>query len=98
MARWTSDEDGSTTPSRHKFSLPSDDELLFKGGRFNLVFLLTLCHVLLVSFKTATLTSRDVFNPPVGGVAYGGEASMIHDNTLFGSEYDEERSKKDLFQ
>lgn len=39
MFTWSNDDntDGSVTPSRHRFTLRIDDELLFKRGRINLV-------------------------------------------------------------
>jgi hypothetical protein len=39
---WSNESDGSATPSRHRFTLRIDDELLFKRGCFNLVVRLFL--------------------------------------------------------
>ncbi|KAJ7034289.1 P-loop containing nucleoside triphosphate hydrolase protein [Mycena alexandri] len=112
---WSRDDDGSATPSKHKFTLRIDDELLFKRGRFNLVLgptgagktsqvnRLLLMALLGEMHFTPALPGSWYNLPRAGGVAYAAQESWvlnetIRDNILFGSEYDEERYKKVLFQ
>ncbi|KAJ7759560.1 P-loop containing nucleoside triphosphate hydrolase protein, partial [Mycena metata] len=107
---WSSDDDGSATPSKHKFTLRIDDELLFKRGRFNLVLGPTgagktsLLMALLGEMHFTPALPGSWYNlPRAGGVAYAAQESWvlnetIRDNILFGSEYDEERYQKVLFQ
>ncbi|KAJ7347434.1 hypothetical protein DFH08DRAFT_960765 [Mycena albidolilacea] len=109
---WSNDDnsDGSVTPSRHRFTLRIDDELLFKRGRINLVLGPTgagktsLLMALLGEMHFTPSTPGSWYNlPRRGGVAYAAQESWvlnetIRDNILFGSEYDEERYQKVLYQ
>ncbi|KAK7062494.1 ATP-binding cassette transporter [Favolaschia claudopus] len=110
MFTWSNENDGSATPSRHRFTLRIDDELLFKRGRFNLVLGPTgagktsLLMALLGEMHFIPATPSSWYNlPREGGVAYAAQESWvlnetIRDNILFGSEFDEERYKKVLYQ
>ncbi|KAJ7485533.1 P-loop containing nucleoside triphosphate hydrolase protein [Mycena latifolia] len=107
---WSNDSDGSTTPSKHKFALRIDDELLFKRGCINLVLGPTgsgktsLLMALLGEMHFTPSSPSSWYNlPRAGGVAYAAQESWvlnetIRSNILFGSEYDEERYKKVLYQ
>ncbi|KAJ7919496.1 hypothetical protein B0H13DRAFT_2430321 [Mycena leptocephala] len=107
---WSNDSDGLATPSRHKFTLRIDGELLFKRGCFNLVLGPTgagktsLLMALLGEMHFIPASPNSWYNlPRTGGVAYAAQESWvlnetIRDNILFGSEYDEERYKKVLYQ
>ncbi|KAJ6470738.1 hypothetical protein C8R47DRAFT_1298099 [Mycena vitilis] len=107
---WSNDSDGSATPSRHKFALRVDGELFFQKGRFNLVLGPTgagktsLLMALLGEMHFTPVLPSSWFNlPRAGGVAYAAQESWvlnetIRDNILFGSEYDEERYKKVIYQ
>ncbi|KAJ6612652.1 P-loop containing nucleoside triphosphate hydrolase protein [Mycena sp. CBHHK59/15] len=107
---WSNDSDGSVTPSRHKFVLRIDDELLFKRGCINLVLGPTgsgktsLLMALLGEMHFVPSSPGSWFNlPRDGGVAYAAQESWvlnetIRDNILFGAEYDEERYKKVIYQ
>ncbi|KAJ6576978.1 P-loop containing nucleoside triphosphate hydrolase protein [Mycena vulgaris] len=107
---WSNDNDGSATPSKDKFALRIDDELLFKRGCINLVLGPTgsgktsLLMALLGEMHFTPSTPTSWYNlPRTGGVAYAAQESWvlnetIRSNILFGSEYDEERYKKVLYQ
>ncbi|KAJ7104533.1 hypothetical protein B0H15DRAFT_810457 [Mycena belliarum] len=107
---WSSDSDGSATPSKHKFALRIEDELYFKRGCINLVLGPTgsgktsLLMALLGEMHFTPSSPRSWYNlPREGGVAYAAQESWvlnetIRSNILFGSEYDEERYKKVLYQ
>ncbi|KAJ6595665.1 P-loop containing nucleoside triphosphate hydrolase protein [Mycena vulgaris] len=107
---WSNDSDGSATPSKHKFALRIDDELLFKRGCINLVLGPTgagktsLLMALLGEMHFTASSPNSWYNlPRAGGVAYAAQESWvlnetIRSNILFGSEYDEERYKKVLYQ
>ncbi|KAJ7919473.1 P-loop containing nucleoside triphosphate hydrolase protein [Mycena leptocephala] len=107
---WSNESDGSATPSRHRFTLRIDDELLFKRGCFNLVLGPTgagktsLLMALLGEMHFVPASPSSWYNlPRAGGVAYAAQESWvlnetIRDNILFGAEYDEERYKKVLYQ
>ncbi|KAJ7211367.1 hypothetical protein GGX14DRAFT_534690 [Mycena pura] len=110
MFTWSNESDGTTTPSRHRFTLRIDDELLFKRGCINLVLGPTgagktsLLMALLGEMHFVPTSPRSWFNlPREDGVAYAAQESWvlnetIRDNILFGSEYEEERYKKVLYQ
>ncbi|KAJ6559868.1 P-loop containing nucleoside triphosphate hydrolase protein [Mycena capillaripes] len=107
---WSNDSDGSVTPSKHKFTLRIDDELIFKRGCFNLVLGPTgagktsLLMALLGEMHFVPGSPSSWYNlPRGGGVAYAAQESWvlnetIRTNILFGSGYDEERYKKVLYQ
>ncbi|KAF7352122.1 ATP-binding cassette transporter [Mycena venus] len=107
---WSNDNDGSATPSKHKFTLRIDDELFFKRGCFNLVLGPTgagktsLLMALLGEMHFTPASPRSWYNlPRGGGVAYAAQESWvlnetIRDNILFGAEYEEERYRKVLYQ
>ncbi|KAJ7461841.1 hypothetical protein B0H11DRAFT_117745 [Mycena galericulata] len=107
---WSNESDGSATPSKHKFVLHIDDELLFKRGAINLVLGPTgagktsLLMALLGEMHFIPSSPTSWYNlPRAGGVAYAAQESWvlnetIRDNILFGAEYDEERYKKVLYQ
>ncbi|KAJ7078086.1 hypothetical protein C8R44DRAFT_992812 [Mycena epipterygia] len=107
---WSNDSDGSATPSKYKFALRIEDELLFKRGCINLVLGPTgsgktsLLMALLGEMHFTPSSPNSWYNlPRAGGVAYAAQESWvlnetIRDNILFGSEYEEERYKKVLYQ
>ncbi|KAJ7634724.1 P-loop containing nucleoside triphosphate hydrolase protein [Roridomyces roridus] len=107
---WSNDSDGTVTPSRRKFVLRIDEELLFKRGCINLVLGPTgagktsLLMALLGEMHFIPSTPNSWFNlPRAGGVAYASQESWvlnetIRDNILFGAEYEEERYKKVIHQ
>ncbi|KAJ7455115.1 hypothetical protein FB451DRAFT_1516746 [Mycena latifolia] len=107
---WSNDSDGSVTPSPDKFALRIEDELLFKRGCINLVLGPTgagktsLLMALLGEMHFTPSTPGSWYNlPRAGGVAYAAQESWvlnetIRSNIIFGSEYDEERYKKVLYQ
>ncbi|THH11785.1 hypothetical protein EW145_g436 [Phellinidium pouzarii] len=107
---WSSDVDGSLTPSRRKFRLVLEDEVIFKRGGINLIIGPTgsgktsLLMALLgeMHFLPSGPTSwRNL--PRTKGIAYAAQESWVQNETikaniLFGSPYDEERYKKVIFQ
>ncbi|KAJ6612668.1 multidrug resistance-associated ABC transporter [Mycena sp. CBHHK59/15] len=107
---WSKESDGATTPSRHKFVLRIEDELLFKRGCVNLVLGPTgsgktsLLMALLSEMHFAPSSPSSWYNLPRDGwVAYAAQESWvlnetIRDNILFGAEYDEERYRKVIYQ
>ncbi|KAJ7172815.1 hypothetical protein C8R43DRAFT_1208856 [Mycena crocata] len=107
---WSNENDGSATPSQHKFALRIDDELLFKRGCINLVLGPTgagktsLLMALLGEMHFTPSSPKSWYNlPRAGGVAYAAQESWvlnetIRDNILFGAQYDEERYKKVIYQ
>ncbi|KAJ7275444.1 hypothetical protein B0H12DRAFT_1199540 [Mycena haematopus] len=84
---WSSEKmDGSLTPSRRKFTLKVEGEMLFQPGCINLVVGPT------GSGKTSLLMA-------LLGVSYAAQESWVqNENILFGAEYDEARYKKVLHQ
>ncbi|KAG1716785.1 hypothetical protein ID866_383 [Astraeus odoratus] len=107
---WSSDIDGTLTPSKRKFSLRIDDELFFMRGCINLIVGPTgsgktsLLMALLGEMHFVPSHPRSWFNlPRKGGVAYAAQESWvqnetIRDNILFGAPYDEARYKKVIYQ
>jgi ABC-type multidrug transport system fused ATPase/permease subunit len=109
---WSNDDvnDGALTPSRHRFTLRVDGELLFKRGCFNLIIGPTgsgktsLLMALLGEMHFIPMTPDAWYHlPRSGGVSYAAQESWvqnetIRDNILFGAPYDEERSKKVIYQ
>ncbi|KAI0317990.1 hypothetical protein OF83DRAFT_1118292 [Amylostereum chailletii] len=109
---WSNDtvSDGTLTPSRRRFVLRIEDELVFKRGSINLVVGPTgsgktsLLMALLGELHFVPLTPGSWFNlPRQGGVAYAAQESWvqnetIRDNILFGSAFDEDRYNKVIYQ
>ncbi|KAI0068087.1 hypothetical protein BV25DRAFT_1834393 [Artomyces pyxidatus] len=109
---WSNDEptDGTLTPSRRKFTLRIEDELLFKRGCINLIIGPTgsgktsLLMALLGEMHFIPLGPGSWFHlPREGGVAYAAQESWvqnetIRDNILFGTPYDEARYEKVVYQ
>jgi ABC-type multidrug transport system fused ATPase/permease subunit len=102
--------DGTVTPSRQKFRLRIEDDMIFKQGDLNLIVGPTGCG------KTSLLMAllgemhyvpsgpgawRNL--PKKGGVAYCAQEAWIQslsirENILFGTPYDEARYKKVIYQ
>lgn len=109
---WSNDDvnDGVLTPSRHRFTLRVDGELLFKRGCFNLIIGPTgsgktsLLMALLGEMHFIPMTPDAWYHlPRSGGVSYAAQESWIQNETirnniLFGAPYDEERYKKVIYQ
>ncbi|KAH9972688.1 hypothetical protein BJV74DRAFT_879749 [Russula compacta] len=109
---WSNDDvnHGSTTPSRRKFTLRLDDELLFKRGCFNLITGPTgsgktsLLMALLGEMHFIPMSPDAWYHlPRSGGVSYAVQESWvqnesIRNNILFGTPYDEERYNKVIYQ
>ncbi|PBK69165.1 hypothetical protein ARMSODRAFT_1019154 [Armillaria solidipes] len=107
---WSNDVDGSLTPSKRKFVLKIDDDLIFRRGRINLVVGPTgsgktsLLMALLGEMHFIPASPDAWFNlPRDGGVAYAAQESWVQNETikaniLFGSPYDEARYKKVIYQ
>ncbi|EIW86373.1 hypothetical protein CONPUDRAFT_78742 [Coniophora puteana RWD-64-598 SS2] len=107
---WSSEGSGALTPSKRKFNLRIEDEILFKRGRINLIVGPTgsgktsLLMALLGEMHFIPYSPNSWFNlPRKGGVSYAAQESWvqnetIRDNILFGAPYDEARYKKVLYQ
>ncbi|KAI9509765.1 hypothetical protein F5148DRAFT_1275094 [Russula earlei] len=109
---WSNDDvnDGAFTPSRRKFTLRVDGELLFKRGCINLIIGPTgsgktsLLMALLSEMHFIPMTPDAWYHlPRSGGVSYAAQESWvqnetIRDNILFGAPYDEDRYKKVIYQ
>ncbi|KLO19974.1 P-loop containing nucleoside triphosphate hydrolase protein [Schizopora paradoxa] len=107
---WSSDTDGSLTPSRRNFRLCVEDELVFKRGCINLIIGPTgsgktsLLMALLGEMHFIPSGPMSWYNLPRDkGVAYASQESWvqnetIRDNILFGSPFDEERYNKVIVQ
>ncbi|KAK0465231.1 uncharacterized protein EV420DRAFT_1637381 [Desarmillaria tabescens] len=107
---WSNDVDGSLTPSKRKFMLKIEDDLIFQRGRINLVVGPTgsgktsLLMALLGEMHFIPASPDAWFNlPRDGGVAYAAQESWVQNETikaniLFGSPYDEARYKKVIYQ
>ncbi|KIM54250.1 hypothetical protein SCLCIDRAFT_1222221 [Scleroderma citrinum Foug A] len=107
---WSEDSNGTLTPSKRKFNLCIDGEVLFKRGCINLVVGPTgsgktsLLMALLGEMHFVPSNPGSWFNlPRKGGVAYAAQESWIQnetmrDNILFGAPYDEARYKKVIYQ
>ncbi|KAL4069345.1 P-loop containing nucleoside triphosphate hydrolase protein [Scleroderma citrinum] len=111
---WSDDTDGTLTPSKRKFNLRIEDEVIFKRGCINLVIGPTgsgktsLLMALLGEMHFVPSNLCSWFNlPRKGGVAYAAQESWIQnetiilnakDNILFGAPYDEARYKKVIYQ
>ncbi|KAJ6519437.1 hypothetical protein C8R45DRAFT_1066135 [Mycena sanguinolenta] len=108
---WTSEKsDGSLTPSRRKFTLKIEGEMLFQPKCINLLVGATgsgktsLLMALLGEMHFVPSGPTSWYNLPRGkGVSYAAQESWvqnetIRENILFGAEYDEVRYKKVLHQ
>ncbi|THV06409.1 P-loop containing nucleoside triphosphate hydrolase protein [Dendrothele bispora CBS 962.96] len=108
---WSNDsEDGTMTPSRRRFRLQVEDELLFKRGCINLIVGPTGCGktsmlmALLSEMHFVPMNPDSWYNLPRDkGVAYAAQESWVQnatikENIVFRSEFDEERYKKVLYQ
>ncbi|KAF7339970.1 ATP-binding cassette transporter [Mycena venus] len=108
---WSSEKtDGSLTPSRRKFMLKIEGEMLFKPGCINLVVGPTgsgktsLLMALLGEMHFVPSGPASWYNlPRANGVSYAAQESWVQnetikENILFGAEFDEVRYKKVLHQ
>ncbi|KAI6136946.1 hypothetical protein F5141DRAFT_1077700 [Pisolithus sp. B1] len=106
---WSNESNGTSTRSRRKFKLRTD-EVLFKQGCINIVVGPTgsgktsLLMALLGEMHFVPTGPNSWYNlPRRGGVAYAPQESWvqnetIRDNILFGAAYDEARYKKVVYQ
>ncbi|KAJ8084403.1 hypothetical protein PM082_003172 [Marasmius tenuissimus] len=107
---WTREVLQTNAPSKRRFSLTIDGELVFKEGCVNLVLGETgsgktsLLMALLSEMCYIPIGHDSWYNlPREGGVAYAAQESWVQnetikDNIVFGSPFDEERYKKVLYQ
>ncbi|THU88444.1 P-loop containing nucleoside triphosphate hydrolase protein [Dendrothele bispora CBS 962.96] len=107
---WSSDVDGTLTPSKRKFLLKIEDELIFQKGCINLIIGETgsgktsLLMALLSEMHFIPSSPDSWYNlPRGGGVAYAAQESWvlnetIKENILFGAPLDEGRYKKVIYQ
>lgn len=107
---WSNESNGTSTQSRRKFKLRTDDEVFFKRGCINIVVGPTgsgktsLLMALLGEMHFVPSSPNSWYNlPRTGGVAYAPQESWvqnetIRDNILFGAPYDEARYKKVIYQ
>ncbi|KAL0577586.1 hypothetical protein V5O48_004384, partial [Marasmius crinis-equi] len=107
---WTREADGTLTPTKRRFVLKIEDELIFKKGSVNLVLGETgsgktsLLMALLSEMCYIPIGPDSWYNlPRAEGVAYAVQESWvqnetIRENIVFGSTFDEERYKKVLYQ
>ncbi|KAI0068079.1 P-loop containing nucleoside triphosphate hydrolase protein [Artomyces pyxidatus] len=109
---WANDDvtTGTMTPSRRRFILRIDDELVFKKGCFNIIIGPTgsgktsLLMGLLGELHFVPLSVGSWYNlPREGGVAYAAQESWVQNETIkanivFGAAYDEARYNKVIYQ
>ena len=88
---WSNDDvnDGALTPSRHKFTLRVDGELLFRRGCFNLIIGPTgsgktsLLMALLGEMHFIPMTADAWYHlPRSGGVSYAAQESWVQNETI----------------
>ncbi|KIJ23038.1 hypothetical protein M422DRAFT_105687, partial [Sphaerobolus stellatus SS14] len=103
-------DSGAVTPSKRRFRLNIEDELLFKRGKINLIVGPTgsgktsMLMALLGEMHFMSYSPSSWFNlPRAGGVAYAAQESWvlsetIKNNIVFGATFDEERYKKVIHQ
>ncbi|KAJ3799615.1 hypothetical protein GGU11DRAFT_858145 [Lentinula aff. detonsa] len=103
-------DDGSYTPSRRKFLLKVDDELVFKKGVINMIVGPTgsgktsVLMALLSEMHFIPSSPESWYGLPRAlGVAYAAQESWvqnatIRDNIVFGAYFDEERYRKVIYQ
>ncbi|KAJ7119364.1 hypothetical protein C8R43DRAFT_1112474 [Mycena crocata] len=108
---WSSEKtDGTETPSRSRFTLKIEGEMLFKPGCINLVVGPTgsgktsLLMALLGEMHFIPSGPSSYFNlPRANGISYASQESWVQnetikDNILFGARYDPDRYKKVIYQ
>ncbi|KAF9001810.1 hypothetical protein BDZ89DRAFT_1146638 [Hymenopellis radicata] len=107
---WSSDVDGSLTPSKRNFLLRIDDRLTFKPGRLNLIVGPTgsgktsLLMALLGEMHFIPIGPEPWYNlPRANGIAYAAQESWVQNETIkaniiFGAPFDEERYKQVIYQ
>ncbi|KAJ7101009.1 hypothetical protein C8R43DRAFT_1141277 [Mycena crocata] len=108
---WSSEKtDGSVTPSRRKFMLKIDGEMLFKPGCVNLIVGPTgsgktsLLMALLGEMHFIPSGPSSWYHlPRANGISYAAQESWVQnetikENILFGAKYDAERYKKVVHQ
>ncbi|KAJ4490432.1 hypothetical protein J3R30DRAFT_3666905 [Lentinula aciculospora] len=105
-----SDDNGSVTPSRRRFFLKVEDELLFQKGVVNMIVGPTgsgktsVLMALLSEMHFVPSGPESWYGlPRASGVAYAAQESWvqnatIRDNIVFGANFDEERYKKVIYQ
>ncbi|KAF5375212.1 hypothetical protein D9758_000001 [Tetrapyrgos nigripes] len=100
---WSNDVDGSLTPSKRKFLLKIEEELIFRQDSINLVIGETgsgktsLLMALLSEMHFIPSSPDSWYNlPRDSGVAYAAQESW--ENILFGAPFDEERYRKVIHQ
>ncbi|KAJ3760576.1 hypothetical protein EV360DRAFT_81041 [Lentinula raphanica] len=106
-------EDGSLTPTKRRFMLKIEGEVLFRRNCVNLVIGETgsgktsLLMALLSEMHCIPSVPNSWYNlPRDGGIAYAAQESWVQNETIralqenivFGSPFDEERYKKVLYQ
>ncbi|KAJ3718421.1 hypothetical protein C8R42DRAFT_723772 [Lentinula raphanica] len=106
-------EDGSLTPTKRRFMLKIEGEVLFRRNCVNLVIGETgsgktsLLMALLSEMHFIPFVPNSWYNlPRDGGIAYAAQESWVQNETIralqenivFGSPFDEERYKKVLYQ
>ncbi|KAJ7596700.1 hypothetical protein C8J56DRAFT_294246 [Mycena floridula] len=106
---WSNDSDGSQTPSKRRFLLKIEDELIFQKG-FNVITGPTgggktsLLMALLGEMHFIPSSPDSWYNlPRAGGVALAVQETFvqnetIRENIIFGSQFDEERYNKVIEQ
>ncbi|EKM83611.1 hypothetical protein AGABI1DRAFT_66408 [Agaricus bisporus var. burnettii JB137-S8] len=107
---WSAESDGSLTPSKRRYQLKIEHELLFKPKGFNVIVGPTgsgktsILMALLGEMHYLPNGPSSWFNlPRQNGVAYAAQESWvlnetIKENILFGSPYERERYQKVLYQ
>ncbi|KAF8904953.1 P-loop containing nucleoside triphosphate hydrolase protein [Mucidula mucida] len=107
---WSSDVDGSLTPSKRKFLLRIDDRLILKPGRLNLIVGPTgsgktsLLMALLGEMHFIPIGPEPWYNlPRTNGIAYAAQESWVQNETIkaniiFGAPFDEDRYKQVIYQ
>ncbi|KAE9385996.1 hypothetical protein BT96DRAFT_960666 [Gymnopus androsaceus JB14] len=107
---WSSDVAGSFTPSKCKFKLKIEGELLFRKNCVNLIIGQTgsgktsLLMALLSEMHFIPSGPDSWYNLPRNeGIAYAAQESWVQNETIranivFGSPFDEERYKKVIYQ
>ncbi|KXN81115.1 ATP-binding cassette transporter abc4 [Leucoagaricus sp. SymC.cos] len=107
---WSVDTDGALTPSKRKYLLHIEGELLFRRNKLNLIVGPTgsgktsMLMALLSEMHYIPTGPSSWYNlPRKGGVAYAAQESWVQneaikENILFGSPYNEERYRKVLYQ
>ncbi|KAE9397830.1 P-loop containing nucleoside triphosphate hydrolase protein [Gymnopus androsaceus JB14] len=107
---WSNDSGGASNLSRRKFLLKIDGELILMRGTINLIIGSTgsgktsLLMALLSEMHFMPSDPDSWYNlPREHGVAYAAQESWVQnatikDNIVFGSEFNEERYKKVLYQ